>query len=211
MPPSMRPAVLFLAALGLTATACGAEIGDSCTLSSDCSTDGTRICDPDPNSTGGYCTIQGCDYGTCPSEAECVRFFTGVFSNKTCTPATEDCIVRTCPLDGGKVVASSSCSVGTCPHNDDYTSETPPTDQCNADELCALDGHCVTRASEVRYCMRKCSKAGATDNRDPAGDCRDGYECRGLDLMVKDGGEPVPAPGTRLDDNPQGFCAQKGQ
>ena len=158
----MRPALLLLAAL---CVGCGAEIGDSCIVSTDCSADGTRACDL--NSSGGYCTIAGCDYTSCPSEAECVSFFTGSFSNKACTPATED-------APGG-------------------------TDDCNLDELCALDGHCVTRASEVRFCMRKCQSQG---------DCRDGYECRDQALMIKDGGQPVPAPDQRPGDNTQAFCAQ---
>ncbi len=161
----MRPALLLIAAL---CVGCGAEIGDACIVSTDCAQDGTRSCDL--NSNGGYCTIAGCDYGTCPSEAECVSFFTGSFSNKTCDPATEDL--------GG----------------------TTGTDDCNVDELCALDGHCVTRASEVRFCMRKCSSQS---------DCRDGYECRDETLMKKDGGEPVLPSGTRLTDSSlQSFCAQ---
>lgn len=174
----MRPAVLFLvAAVAILGAGCGAEIGDSCLIYTDCAQDGTRICDT--QSSGGYCTIQGCDYNTCPGEATCVRFFTNSFANKTCNAATED-------TPGG-------------------------TDDCNPDELCALDGHCVTRASEVRYCMRKCGSGG---------DCRSGYECRDESLMVKDGGEPVPATDRRLCgpgempgpnnvcDVPQAFCAQ---
>lgn len=160
----MRPALLFLIAL---CAGCGAEIGDSCIVSTDCAVDGTRACDL--NSTGGYCTIAGCDYGTCPSEATCVRFFTGSFTNKTCDPATEDA--------GG----------------------TTSTNDCTDDELCELDGHCVARSSEVRFCMRKCGSQG---------DCRDGYECRDEALMIKDGGEPVPPAGERPTDNLQSFCAQ---
>jgi hypothetical protein len=168
----MRPALLSFALIALGALAggagCGAEIGDSCIISTDCSIDGTRTCDLE--SDGGYCTIRGCDFGTCPSEAVCVSFFLGSFDNQPCNPATEDL-----PATGG-------------------------TDDCNPDELCALDGHCVDRSSEVRYCMRKCSSGG---------DCRSGYECRDEKLMIMDGGEPVPAPGSRITDTtPQSFCAQ---
>ena len=51
------------------------------------------------NQKGGYCTIQGCDFDTCPSEAECVRFFTGQFDNQHCDPtmprtATERLLAR---------------------------------------------------------------------------------------------------------------------
>ena len=159
----MRPVVLLLAVVALAGAGCGAEIGDACIVSTDCAQDGTRICDT--NSDSGYCTIRGCDYGTCPSESECVRFFTGSFSNRTCDPATEDLA----------------------------------TDMCTPDELCAIDGHCVTRASEVRYCMRSCGSSS---------DCRSAYECRNADLMKTHGGEPVPPTGERLGDSPQAFCAQ---
>ncbi|MCE9575082.1 MAG: hypothetical protein K8W52_18165 [Deltaproteobacteria bacterium] len=168
----MRPVRVVVAALAIglagVAAGCGSEIGDSCSTSDDCNagtTSGGRACDP---GGGGYCTIIGCDYDSCPSEATCVRFFTGSFQNRTCNPQKEDL-----PASDG-------------------------TDDCSADELCELDGHCVTRTSELRYCMRTCS-----DNSD----CRDGFECRDLALMKAHGGEPVPEPGTRLGDNPQRFCA----
>ena len=48
----------------LLASGCGKEIGDTCVVSSDCSPNGDRLC-IDPQ-TDGYCTVQGCDYATCP-------------------------------------------------------------------------------------------------------------------------------------------------
>jgi len=161
-----------LAAAGALLGGCGKEIGDACSLASDCSPNGDRICqcsdcsgtDPTGDSKHGYCTVQGCDFGTCPSEAVCVRFFTGSFSNKTCTQQTA-------------------------------------FDDCSVDELCSLAGNCVPRSSEIRYCMLKC---------DGGGDCRDGYECRDLSLMMEHGGEPVPAADSALDPNHlQKFCAAK--
>jgi hypothetical protein len=68
--------------------ACGNEIGDECVVSSDCSPNGDRQCDV--SSISGYCTIAGCDVGTCPEEATCVRFFTGNFSNRDCDHTVED-------------------------------------------------------------------------------------------------------------------------
>lgn len=153
--------LIIIALLALT-SGCGKEIGDECVVASDCSPNGDRQCDQSSN--GGYCTIQGCDYNTCPEEAACIRFFTGSFSNLTCDPATEDLA----------------------------------TDDCNLDELCALTGFCVPRSAEVRYCMRRC------DSND---DCRDGYECRDLDLMIEHGGEPVLAPGVEIDSSAPKFCA----
>jgi hypothetical protein len=159
----MRTLVLVaLAVAGLAG--CGKEIGDACIVSSDCDPNGQRQCDMSQKE--GYCTIQGCDYDTCPSEAACIRFFTGQFDNKPCDPTTED----------------------------------TTTDACSLDELCNLEGHCVPRRSEARYCMRKCSSNG---------DCRDGYECRDLDLMKQHGGEPVLAPGVPVDEHAPKFCASK--
>ncbi len=60
---------LFLCAFG---TGCAKHIGDSCTLSTDCSIQGDRQCDTaEPN---GYCTIMGCTGNLCPDEAACVLF-----------------------------------------------------------------------------------------------------------------------------------------
>ena len=54
--------------------ACGKKIGDQCKTQFDCnSEDDSRICDI--SQPGGYCTIEGCDENSCPSEAVCVRFF----------------------------------------------------------------------------------------------------------------------------------------
>jgi hypothetical protein len=103
----------------------------------------------------GYCTIVGCDYDTCPGEAACVRFFTGGFTNRQCDPTTED--------RGGDTA----------------------TNDCSVDELCSLEGQCVPRSSESRFCMKKC---------DTNSDCRDGYECRDMALEETHGGEPVLAP-----------------
>ncbi len=157
----MSRAVVVIAIV--LAAGCGKEIGDACTLSSDCDPNGARIC-IDSETNGGYCTIQGCDYDTCPTEATCVQFFTGDFANKPCDPATEN----------------------------------KTTDQCSLDELCDLGGHCVSRSSEIRYCMKTCSSDS---------DCRDGYECRDLAKMISDGGQPVLAPGLLVDSTSPKFCA----
>jgi hypothetical protein len=101
--------LLLAAALVVAGAGCGKEIGDSCVISSDCSVNGDRLC-LDPNANGGYCTIMGCDFDTCPSEAACIRFFTGGFTNRPCDPTTEDVPGGTndCSLD-------ELCSLaGTC-------------------------------------------------------------------------------------------------
>ena len=89
----------ILVCLGLcfALTACGEEIGDSCSLSTDCASNGSRICDT--NSPGGYCTVIGCDVGTCPEEAVCVRFFPVTASNRVCDPELEDISENACTAD----------------------------------------------------------------------------------------------------------------
>ena len=64
---------LALALLALLAPACGKEIGDTCATNVDCAQDGTRDCDL--SQPGGYCTVNGCDEKSCPSEAVCIRIF----------------------------------------------------------------------------------------------------------------------------------------
>ncbi len=82
----------------LITTACGDKIGDSCSISTDCSAQGERICDG--SSPDGYCTIAGCDFGTCPDEAVCVRFFGGVVDeSQPCDPRTEDRTTDDCGPD----------------------------------------------------------------------------------------------------------------
>lgn len=94
----MHRHLVLLAALALgVLAACGDEIGDSCSLASDCSPNGDRICDT--TSSGGYCTIQGCDATSCPDGSACIRFYTGSFANLTCDPATEDVSTDACAVD----------------------------------------------------------------------------------------------------------------
>ena len=62
--------VLVLVLLG--SLACKKVIGDKCTTSYDCSYSGDRVCDL--AQYDGYCTVIGCDPGSCPDEAVCVNF-----------------------------------------------------------------------------------------------------------------------------------------
>jgi hypothetical protein len=126
--------------------ACGKEIGDSCSFSTDCDPNGARTCiDATVAGGDGYCTIQGCDYSTCPGDSTCVQFFTGDFTNKPCNPNMEADPATPTPCS-----ADVNC--------------------CSLDELCSLEAHCVPRSSELRYCMRTCDSDG--DCRDGY-ECRD--------------------------------------
>ena len=62
-------AVVFLLS---SLVGCKPEIGDECTVSTDCSATGDRLCDT--TQPGGYCTIFNCEPGTCPDEAICIAF-----------------------------------------------------------------------------------------------------------------------------------------
>ncbi len=63
------PALLVaLAALA----GCKPQIGDDCSVSTDCSNVGDRLCDS--TQPGGYCTIFNCEPGACPDEAVCIAF-----------------------------------------------------------------------------------------------------------------------------------------
>jgi hypothetical protein len=125
-----------------------------------------------------------------------------------CSPRG-DRMCDTLPKEGYCTIMG--CDYNTCPQeavcvrffqgqfqNKPCTESTATTD-CNLDELCDLQGHCVPRSTEIRYCMRKC-------DRDK--DCRDSYECRTLQRMIDHGGEPVLAPGSPIDDRAPKFCAQ---
>ena len=84
-----RKTALALCALvvGVGLGGCGRKIGDKCKDNLDCnSEDATRTCDL--SQQAGYCTIEGCDQGSCPSEAVCIRTFPKEeFVNTVCDPA----------------------------------------------------------------------------------------------------------------------------
>ena len=90
--------MIVLVALAATTAACGSKIGDSCTAAADCATEGGRQCDT--ASPGGYCTIAGCDLGTCPEEATCVQFFSVINVDKTCAQPTDCTIDEICTVGG---------------------------------------------------------------------------------------------------------------
>lgn len=97
--PTMR--LLFI--LLLLAPGCKDEIGDSCSVASDCSQDGDRICDNTQHN--GYCTVLGCDYDTCPDESVCVRFYSVGDTGVPCDNATEDVSTDDCG-------SSERCALG---------------------------------------------------------------------------------------------------
>ena len=78
LPRSWASVVSLAAALaaGSWLTGCTPKIGDSCALSTDCASDGTRVCDT--SEPGGFCTVINCTGNAlgsqCPDNALCVNF-----------------------------------------------------------------------------------------------------------------------------------------
>jgi len=149
------------AVAAILAAGCGHSIGDSCSNNVDCDPTGLRFCDTAP--LGGYCTIDGCDVGTCPSEAVCIRFFTPI-ANEPCSS------VKSFPANGCRVDERCVCN----------SSTNGVCDQSLADAM-GNDGHCAPESSERRWCQKGCSSDG---------DCRPGYVCRSTGTL---GAEPVPS------------------
>src|SRR5687767_11978326 len=98
-PHRTRATLALLLLLLCCSLGCGKEFGDDCVISTDCSPNGDRLCVVDQATKKGYCTVQGCDFNTCPEEAVCVRFFTGSFSNRPCNRFTEDGGTDDCTFD----------------------------------------------------------------------------------------------------------------
>jgi hypothetical protein len=63
---------VLLVLLSLVAFGCTPKIGDSCTVSTNCSASGDRLCDI--TEPGGYCTIFNCEPDSCPDNSVCINF-----------------------------------------------------------------------------------------------------------------------------------------
>ncbi len=87
--PGIRAALLSLVVGVAALTGCAPAIGDSCQVSTDCSFNGDRLCDP--SYPGGYCTTFGCDRDTCADDAVCVefRFATPRLAESNCMAACD--------------------------------------------------------------------------------------------------------------------------
>jgi len=150
-----RCVVVLLAVLlpVVVAGACSHEIGDQCTTSVDCDPNGTRSCDlSQPN---GYCTIAGCDQGSCPSSSACIRTFPTEFLETP--PKGKDCD----PACGGTDCPNPCLSDEVCVVKQDALSEDPR-------HVCAKQTY------EQRACAKTCSSNA---------DCRGGYDCRKAGLL----------------------------
>ncbi len=103
--------LLTILLVGVLASACSKKIGDGCQTNIDCAQDGTRICDL--SQPGGYCTEDGCDDSSCPSESICVRFFDQKFgtppgTNGECQPNELRVVCGPTPSEPNCCVPSAS-------------------------------------------------------------------------------------------------------
>ena len=158
----MRPLVRFLIAtsIAIAVAGCGANIGDSCIVSSDCSIDGSRVC-IDSDQAGGYCTIEGCDYDTCPSESTCVRFFTGSFQNEACTMQSDCSDDEECTLPGFCAPRSAEVRycMATCSSDGDcrdgYECRDYAKDITDGGEPVLAPGDTLTSKNAPKFCAVK--------------------------------------------------------
>lgn len=70
---------------GALALGCTPKIGDECSVSTNCSATGDRLCDT--TQPGGYCTLFNCEPGTCPADSVCINFGTTLAAGPGCTPS----------------------------------------------------------------------------------------------------------------------------
>lgn len=156
--------------IALAGVGCGHNIGDGCSINTDCSPNNDRTCDL--SQPGGYCTIEGCDQSSCPSDSACVRFFPEKFLSQPCNPACNlpdhpgiSIDASMAPKCAGEMLACPADRSLSPPECVDCTNQ--PV--CAADQLCLPSGLCVPRADEQRLCVKTCGNNS---------DCRGGYECR---------------------------------
>jgi hypothetical protein len=101
---SCRPFFPRMAALAfaLAAAGCAQHIGDSCVLSTDCSTQGDRQCDT--SMPGGYCTVFNCAPNSCPDYAACYLFHPAVqgcsYNDRVTSRTGESFCMEGCSTNG---------------------------------------------------------------------------------------------------------------
>jgi hypothetical protein len=114
---------LLLPLASLAAAGCAPKIGDKCVLSTDCSQQGTLVCDT--SQPAGYCTQLNCSNGSCPNNAVCVEFQSSV---PGC--AYDD---YQSPSRTGRSFCMAHCSgASDCRQSDGYTCADPTLAPWNA-------------------------------------------------------------------------------
>jgi len=101
-------------------TGCSPKIGDKCTVSTDCSAQGDRICDI--TEPGGYCTEFNCEQNSCPDNAACINFGTTLsigdpgFTGQPNHPAT---VPAACMVSQGNSPYQRSFCLAVCESDSD--------------------------------------------------------------------------------------------
>ena len=147
--PFTRLTLLALYLAGaMLALGCKPQIGDECTVSTNCSISGDRLCDI--TQPGGYCTVFNCSAGTCPADSLCLNFGTslspvdGCATSSGTSPYQRSFCMATCSSNGdcrggyacksagqlGAVLAETSRSGSVCA----VEPKGAPTD--NSNEVC---------------------------------------------------------------------------
>ena len=93
----------MVGAVALLFLGCTPKIGDDCTVSTNCSAAGDRLCDT--TQPGGYCTIFNCEPGTCPEDSVCINFGASVSELGSCSRGQ-----ATSPYERSFCMASCSSS-----------------------------------------------------------------------------------------------------
>jgi hypothetical protein len=167
-----RLGALALALASLAATGCTPKIGDKCVLSTDCSQQGTLVCDT--SQPAGYCTQLNCANGSCPNNAVCVEFQSSV---PGC--AYDD---YQSPSRTGRAFCMAHCSSPSdCRQSDGYTCADPRLSPWNAaildnnqsQSVCIVAPGLLSDASsmpDAAVCMSFEVDAGADSSSGDGGD-----------------------------------------
>jgi len=146
---TLRAKLAFVgfAALGLAA-GCSPKIGDKCTVSTDCSATGDRLCDI--TEPGGYCTVFNCEPDSCPDDAACINFGT------TLSVGTPGNALAGCTASQGDSAYQRSFCMASCESDadcrDGYHCVEPETvggvkaDRNRSNPVCAVKTNVVTPA-----------------------------------------------------------------
>src|SRR5882724_11446216 len=96
---------------------CSPKIGDKCTVSTDCSATGDRLCDI--TEPGGYCTVFNCEPDSCPDDAACINFG-ATLSVSESDPATQTNVVLPgCTASQGNSPYQRSFCMASCASDGD--------------------------------------------------------------------------------------------
>ncbi len=139
---SSHLAFVGFAALALAA-GCSPKIGDKCTVSTDCSATGDRLCDI--TEPGGYCTVFNCEPDGCPDDAACINFGTTLSLSNSDAPVP---VLNGCTASQGNSPYQRSFCMASCQSDSDcrggYRCVEPETiggvkvDQNRSNPVCAV-------------------------------------------------------------------------